>query len=303
MSFSDLMSSGRGPGVIGMLLAMVVLVGFGLLFMFAFDEGMQGADQSIESLISNQAKEIDSLMSGIAHGEKELTKAPALIAAGKKLKDLKRENQFRDGNIEGLKKGIASANEAITVKLAEIEAYKEKYRAYARGKAKGRELERLETRDGSAYQKVVIREVTAIGFQIMHDGGQKRIAFEQLPAEMQDEFQFDPKQKAEAVSKEEAMRDVHENAVTAAQEVAGQQAVEQREKAAEEKRQNMVRSIAIKESRIEILKTEIKQLNESIPKESLKRISNAPQMKLQLSNKQRELSALSAEVARLRSAL
>jgi hypothetical protein len=40
MSFSDLMQSGRGPGVIGMLLALVVLVGFGLLFMFAFDEGL-----------------------------------------------------------------------------------------------------------------------------------------------------------------------------------------------------------------------------------------------------------------------
>ena len=303
MSFSDLMSSGRGPGVIGMLLAMVVLVGFGLLFMFAFDEGMQGADQSIESVISNQAKEIDNLTSGIAHGEKELTKAPALIAVGKKLKDLKRENQFRDGNIDGLKKGIASANEAITAKLAEFEAYKDKYRAFARGKAKGRELEKLETRDGSAYQKVVIREVTAIGFQIMHDGGQKRIAFEQLPAEMQDEFQFDPKQKAEAVAKEAAFENEHENAVTAAQEVAGQQAAVQREKAAEEKRQNMVRAIAVKESRIESLKTEIKQLNEDLPKQSLKSISNAPQMKLQLSNKQRELSALSAEVARLRSAL
>jgi hypothetical protein len=297
------MSSGRGPGVIGMILALIVLLGFGLLFMFAFDEGWQGAEQSIESVISSQEKEIENIKSGIAHGEKELEKAPALIAAGKKLKDMKRENQFRDGNIDGLKKGIASANEAITAKLAEIEAYKDKYRDYARGRAKGRELEKLETRDGNTYQKVVIREVTPIGFQIMHDGGQKRIAFEQLPAEMQDEFQFDPKQKAEAVAKEEAMRNEHENAVSAAQEVEGKQAAVQREKEAEEKRQNMVRAIAVKESRIETLKTEIKQLNEALPKESLKRISNAPQMKLQLSNKQRELSALSDDVTRLRSAL
>lgn len=303
MSFSDLMSSGRGPGVIGMVLALVVLLGFGLLFMFAFDEGWQGADQSIESLISNQAKEIDGLRTGIARGEKELEKAPALIAAGKKLKDMKRENQFRDGNIDGLKKGIASANEAISAKLAEIEAYKDKYRAYARGKAKGRELESLETRDGNTYQKVVIREVTPIGLQIMHDGGQKRIAFEQLPAGMQDEFQFDPKQKAAAVAKEEAMRDEHETAVTAAEQVAGQQAAMQREKDAEEKRQNMLRAIAVKESRIESLKNEIKSLEEALPKESLKRISNAPQMKLQLSNKQRELAALSDDVVRLRSAL
>jgi hypothetical protein len=303
MSFSDLMSSGRGPGVIGMVLALIVLLGFGLLFMFAFDEGWQGADQSIESVISNQAKEIDNLKSGIEHGEKELMKAPALLAAGKKLKDLQRENQFRDGNIDGLKKGIASTNEAISAKLAEMETYKDKYRAFARGKAKGRELESLETRDGNTYQKVVIREVTPIGLQIMHDGGQKRIAFELLPAGMQDEFQFDPKQKADAVAKEEAMRNVHETAVSTAQEVAGQQAAAQREKEAEEKKQNMMRAIAVKESRIESLKNEIKSLEEALPKESLKRISNAPQMKLQLSNKQRELSTLSNDVARLRSAL
>ena len=303
MSFSDLMSSGRGPGVIGMVLALIVLLGFGLLFMFAFDEGWQGGEQSIESVISNQAKEIDGLKTGISSGEKQLATLPALLAAEKKLKDMKRENQFRDGNIDGLKKSIASTRGLIDAKLAEIEAYKEKYRAYARDKAKGRELERLETRDGNVYQKVVIREVTPIGFQIMHDGGQKRIAFEQLPAEMQDEFQFDPKLKAAAVAKEEAMRNEHENAVTASQAVVSQQAAEQRAREAEEKRQNVVRAIAVKESRIESLKNEIKSLEEAIPKESLKRISRAPQMRLQLSGKQRDLSALTEDVARLRSSL
>lgn len=303
MSFSDLMSSGRGPGVIGMILALVVLLGFGLLFMFAFDEGWQGGDQSIESVISHQAKEIEDLKTGISRGEKQLANVPALFAAEKKLKDLKRENQFRDGNIDGLKKSIASANGAIGEKLAEFEAYKEKYRAFARNKAKGRELERLETRDGDVYQKVTIREVTPIGIQIMHDGGQKRISFEQLSADMQDEFQFDPKQKADAIAKEEAMRSEHESAVSAAQEAASQQAAEQRAKDAEEKRQNIIRAIAVKESRIESLKTEIQSLEEAIPKESLKRISRAPQMRLQLAGKQRDLSALTEDVARLRSSL
>jgi hypothetical protein len=301
MSFSDLISSGRGPGVIGILMALMVLLGFGLLFTF-LEEGMQEGGQSIESVIAYQVKEIDGIKSRIAHGEKELEKAPALVATGNKLKELRREKQSRDVNITGLKKGIASANEAIHAKIAEIEAYKNKYRAHARGKAKGRELEMLETLDGNTYQKVVIREVTAIGFQIMHDGGKKRIAFEQLPAELQDEFQFDPKEKAQALAKEEAIRKQHETAVSAAQEVAGKQAEEQREKAAEEKRQNMARDIAKLESRIETLRMEINQLNDSISMESKKGISNAPQMKQQLAGKQRQLTELSNKVIRLRSA-
>lgn len=59
-----------------------------------------------------------------------------------------------------------------------------------------------------------------------------------------------------------------------------------------------MKDLALKKSRIESLKDEIKALEEAIPKESLKPISRAPQMKTQLSAKQRQLSALQADVAR-----
>ena len=41
MGFSDLLSSSRGPGVIGVLVALLVLGGFGTLFV-VFDDNMQG---------------------------------------------------------------------------------------------------------------------------------------------------------------------------------------------------------------------------------------------------------------------
>ena len=46
------MSSARGPGVIGMIMALIVLLGFGVLFMFAFDEDLQGGGQTIEALVA-----------------------------------------------------------------------------------------------------------------------------------------------------------------------------------------------------------------------------------------------------------
>lgn len=46
MSFSDMMSSGRGPGVIGMILALIVLLGFGVLFMFASRKADRAGNRS-----------------------------------------------------------------------------------------------------------------------------------------------------------------------------------------------------------------------------------------------------------------
>src|SRR6478735_1067734 len=106
MSFSDMMSSGRGPGVIGMLMVLVVLIGFGFLFMFAMDEG-SGA-QSIESVIAQQKRDIESYKASLVHGGETLEKAPMQIANVKELARLKRENQFLQENIANLQKGIAS---------------------------------------------------------------------------------------------------------------------------------------------------------------------------------------------------
>jgi hypothetical protein len=303
MSFTDMMSSSRGPGVIGTVMALIVLVGFGILFLFAFDERLQGGEMTIEAAIAAQEREIDSMRRSIAHHEKELAKSPALLAAARELTGIKRENQFRDGKLGSLTSGINAANETIAAKTAEFEAYKEQYRAFARGKAKGRTIPRLQTRKGDVYQNVTLREVTPIGIQILHDDGQKRIAFEELPAEMQDEFQFDPKQKAAAVAREAAVRDEHEAAVSVANAEQDRQMAELRRKEAADNRAKMQRSIAVMESRVESLTREIEELEQALPKEALKKLSRAPQMRGQLANKQRESAKLQAEIARLRASL
>lgn len=298
MSFSDLMSSGRGPGVIGMLMALFVLLGFGLLFMFAFDEGLQGSDQSIESIISHQEREIDGAKVSISRGMEALGNAPAFIAANKELISVKRENQYRQGRIDSLRQGIADAQEAVAAKTAEFEAYKDNYRAFVRGRAKGQVIDRLETRKGAVFENVTIREVTPVGMQIRHDGGMRRIAFEDLPAELQEQFQFDPKQKAAAMAQERAERIEHEAAVSAASEMVNRQSMERKQKEEDAAREAAVRAIEMKRSRIKSLSEEIRVLNQALRVESRKGISRAPQMRAQLAAKQREMAALEADVAR-----
>jgi hypothetical protein len=186
MSFSDMMTSARGPGVIGMLMALVVLIGFGLLFMFAFDEGFQGGKITIESEIASQAKEVEGLRSTVAERESLLNLAPARTAAADKLRLLKISSTTLEEKAARLKSDIKEETMAIQDLAKDWSAYKDEYREFVRSKARGEVLELLEARDGTVYRDVNIREVTAIGIQIRHADGFKRLQFEELSDEMQD---------------------------------------------------------------------------------------------------------------------
>lgn len=286
-----------------MLLAMVVLVGFGVLFLFAFDEGFQGKEQSIEALIGHQEKELDDLKLGIDAGTKRLADAPARTNTARELSGIRRENQYREGEIDSLRKGIVTAGETVSAKLGEFESYKDEYRTFIRAKAKGATMERLECRKGEVYENVSVREVNAVGMQIIHDGGQKRIPFEDLPAELQDLYQFDPAQKAAAIAREEAERGEHDAAVVAVREAVGAQLMEQKEQEAAARRVKAAAALRTMQARVIALGEEIRQMEEALVLEVRKPLSRAPQMRQQLAAKQRERAELREKVDRLRSSL
>jgi hypothetical protein len=303
MSFIEMMESGRGPGVIGTLMALLVVTIFALLFAFAFDERLQGGGQSIESYLASQTKEIEELGDSIKHGNSRLVKAQARQAQTAEWASAKRESQSRTAQIHSLESGISSAREAIDALQLEFDTYKDAYREIVRGKAKGETMERLETRDGQVYVDVTIRNVTPVGIQIMHDGGHKRIPYEVLPEPLINRFQFDQAQKAAAIAAEEQQRNQHEAAVSVAHASVAEQQDEKRKLEAEARRNALASGITIKQNRLSALRDEIRSLEEAIPRESLKRISRAPQMRLQLANKQRELSTMQADVARMQTEL
>lgn len=301
MSFSDLMSSSRGPGVVGMLLAMVVLIGFGLLFLFAFDERFQGKELTIEAEIEQLFKEAQHLSDYKAGLEQQLSNQPRLAQSVRELNAAKRENQFRDAGISGLSQRIQSFNEAIAAKNREVSAYKDEYRAFVRGKAKGTTYESLKTRNGEVYQQVEVREVTAVGMQIIHEGGHKRVAFEDLPPEIQDYYQFDSTQKQAALSQEAAQRQQHDAATAAADAAAAGALKAQRQKEEQTLRQRSVQAAQAAQVRIRQLEEEIRALQIDIEQESKKPLSRAPQLRQQLSAKEQEKSSLSLKLAELKS--
>lgn len=313
MSFSDMMQSSRGPGVIGTLLALVVVLGFGLLFLFAFDEGFQGGGKSIESVIKAQASEIDNMKDEIAAGTATLEREPARIAATDGLKRVRLAMKGLEEKEGVLKSKIEALKAELLTRSEQWEAYKNEYRVFIRGKAKGQVLETLETRNGEIFKSVSIREVTAIGVQIRHDNGFKRIAFEELKDDLQDFYQFDPAQKESAVADETAARDKHEAAVAV---VNGQQEelmALQHEKDDIEAKAKIQGQIAEKEAQIKNLESDINGLehDKTMAQASADAARAAGKMHLnktgnidsRIRYKKNQISALQADITQMQSKL
>jgi hypothetical protein len=313
MSFSDLMSSGRGPGVIGMVMALIVLLGFGFLFMFAFDDGLQGEDLSIEAIIRNQAKEVVGFESRIVVGKESLALAPSRLAAAKELSRTTGDNQVLERRIESLKQSIEASKLELVRKNEAWEGYKNEYRAHTRGKAKGTEMAELKTLDGTIYKNVSVREVTAVGIQIRHEEGQKRIAFEDLPVEMQDYYQFDPNQKAAALLAESKLRDVHDAEAAVAGERADEEMARQREKETERLREAARSAIAVKEATVSALESEIRDLEQEAERAAAAasaaraagrmHINKSGGIGSKIRGKRNRISSLRAEINQLKSQL
>jgi len=213
-TFDEMMSSARGPGVIGTLMALLVLVGFGALYFFVFDESMQGGPKSIESVIRNQAREIDSLNGQVEPGQKTLEHAQS---AAKEYATLQRRVATTKSSLDGLKASKETLGNGIDTLQRDFEAYRDRYRTQVRGGAAGTQYAELITSSGKTYRKVVVKKVDAVGMNFLHENGTGRADFDDLPEEVQDYFQYDPKQKEEAKRQEAAAHKQLEQQVVVAQ--------------------------------------------------------------------------------------
>ncbi|RYD56574.1 MAG: hypothetical protein EOP83_21300, partial [Verrucomicrobiaceae bacterium] len=202
MGFSDLLSSSRGPGIIGTLLALLVLVGFGTLYMFVFDEGMQGGKKTIAAVIRDQDMEIDSNKIQIQNAKDRLADAEAAKARAKEANELTNRNEVLTKQVEELTAARNAASEAVTQATADWEKYKDEYRESEWASAVGDKMPDIKTAGGEVFSGVEIKSVDHTGVRISHSGGAKTIKPEDLPQDLYDRFQFDMAKK-EAMEKQE----------------------------------------------------------------------------------------------------
>lgn len=302
MSFSDLMSSGRGPGVIGLMVALLILLGFGGLFFLVFDEEMQGTGVSIESVISDQQKDIDDYHHQLIANTKALEVMPKLRETQSKFDTVARENRVRALEIADMREAVIKLAESLPAVQLELEKYKDEYRGFVRSKAVGEQIDELVCRSGTSYKGVEIREVTPVGVQIRHNDGQKRIPFEDLTDSWHERFQFDPLQKEKAIALEEAMRKQHEAAVEIAQQTHNQQQQEAQERQKIERLERAETAIAAKQSRIRQLHKDIQTLKRSkVGTKGSSSLSRPGDFKAEIQAKEAAIRTLENEISSLKS--
>jgi hypothetical protein len=268
-------------------LGLVVLIGFGALFYIGTKPEFQGADQSIQSIITSQEKELESLKGEIKRRGKALDNTRALQASAKQLEAVKLENQRMAERIAKVTLDIAAANEAIAT-LKKDTATRV---ALVRSQAKGRILPQLKTLKGKVFNNVTIRKVTDLGVEIIHVDGTARIPPQELPEAIQNEFQWEQPSKA-IPDDEQNPPETHEAEDQAAKDLL-----------LEEQRKKRILDIATKEIRIDRLREDILKLDQDYKKEKFKNPGKALQIKVQLETRQREIEKLQKDVLAMREKL
>ena len=260
-SFDDLITSARGPGVIGTVLALIVLLGFSGLFLLVCDESPKGsAGLSLAGVVKNHESEIEALHSRVSMAQKNLETIPVLEKKVADIEAISSSTRVNKGAITGLQNRVSILRENIGSAQKDLLAYKAKYRASMRDKAKGEQIAEITTLAGRTFRHVAVREVTPIGMQIRHDDGFTRIPYEDLPHALQERFQFDPQEKREAVKAESSSEQVHLNNVAEADAAGQVQAIANREKQNQEDKQKAISQIALLETQIKAIDGDIADL-------------------------------------------
>ena len=262
----------------------------------------------MELLIASQEKDIESNKVNIETGNKALEQASSARNTDiGELRRLKRESLANKEEIGILKNKIVAEKTEIERCIQALEDYRTSYRTYVRAKAKGEIIEALETLSGVVYKNVSIREVTAIGIQIRHDDGQKRIPYEDLPEAMQTRFQFDKKEKAKALALETAAKHEQEASITVAEGHSSEQAAKDNLKENTPKRKKINQDIFAKKSVLSQLLNDIKSLenerSRAFSGPGPKHYANEGAVNGLIQSKRDKAAVLQAEISQLQSEL
>lgn len=226
--FEDMLSSSRGAGFIGTLLALVVLVGFGSLYLFVFDQGLQGGSKSIETMIKEQAEETKNLQISIDHHQKTLGDAKRRSTIADEFLKTQRLMELRKKRMEEIVVSTETLKQVIANEKQNWEMYKEQYRIAERKRAEGEEIGDLLTKAGKSYKKVVIKTVEPLRISFSHADGNGAVVYDEAPDAWIDRFQM-TKEAAVIASKSEnanaGMADVERSIAETKQEIAYKQAL------------------------------------------------------------------------------
>lgn len=189
--FNDSHEATRNVGMMGVVLAVLVLIGLyglGAAFMTGMSM-MEGKSESLEvsvERLEQDLKETQSLL-----GEEEVLggKLQGYQDDLEKLGELENLRDLEDGAVLAAKSKAESAQEVFDAEVDEFEKYRDMYRDVERKRAEG-EVVDLSASQGEGFEKCKIMGVSPLFVKVMTSTGPVGVDYKKLPAALQDRFQF-----------------------------------------------------------------------------------------------------------------
>lgn len=282
MAFSDLVSSSRGPGVIGTFIALIVLGGFALLYFLVFDESMQGGKETIGKTIRDQELAIANFKTKIEsyRGKEESIATRAGIA--REVQALSRQIDAETSHKTELIQQVATVQAELKAIGEKWEGYKDQYRAQVWKEAQGQQLKEFKTVSGKVYTDAKVLGVDHTGMRLMVFSGPFTVPSEELPDELRERYQLSDEKKQAILQAENKGTAIHEGNVdiaTRQQRIALLNTTIGEKTAAKTATETRLQSATDAGPRND---AEIQRLESQIRREKDKAISNAPQLQQQI---------------------
>lgn len=200
MSFvEDVCTGRRGPGMFGGMLilfgvASTLGIGYHLI-----EEDVLGAGIPIHETVSQQEAEI-------AAQRQQIIRLEENVAHADENKRLSIQYAESIKQIAELKAKLVQISPRKTILEQEIAAlerdafkHRQRYREQVRTALVGATYDQIVTRNGKTFRKVVLNKAEADQIVVMHESGGARIAYADLPDDLQKLFVYDPNEKEPAL--------------------------------------------------------------------------------------------------------
>lgn len=283
---TDLFTSARGPGVIGSILAVIVLGGFLTLYLLVFGEDFQGGGKTLEYTIQEQGNSLSRLKTNVSEARLEAQATEGyseiedqVIQLQARSKAIKERLSEKETEITAAEIKLRKAGEAL-------DSYKQSYRESARAALVGKKYDTLTTAEGKTYQNVSVKDIDAARIQIRHASGITSIALEDLPENIKEFLQIDEAETLARLETEEKERKVRGLNSAINERAYRISRLEAELAASNDAISTSERKIANNRAAIPILQKRLSQKSSELSQHEAKAsnggISNAPQIKAEI---------------------
>ena len=187
--FDDVLTSSRGPGFIGMLLAILVLGGFGGMALIVLEQD-SFSKTSPEQVLAERKDRLEDLEQSIESRQAELNMYRALREKAGELSRLQAASAQNEQVLVQIANDSAKLQDSIEAVYAEWQKYRSEYRLNERALWKGRTID-LSAVKGPRFKECKITSITPELLRVSTPEGVLRgINYKELPDDIQDQLQF-----------------------------------------------------------------------------------------------------------------